>query len=94
MHSFGFAIEQLKLGNKVSRSGWNGKKMWVSMTEGRILDNSIDDIWTEYIKSVAIENGGKVELLPYMSMKTADGKIQIGWLASQSDILANDWTIV
>ena len=91
---FGLAIEQLKDGQKVARSGWNGKGMWISMTNGKTLDLSIDDIWTQNVKDVALENGGTVELLPYLVMKTADNKIQIGWLASQSDILADDWIVV
>jgi len=64
------------------------------MTEGKVLDLAVDDIWTQNVKDIAIANGGTVELLPYLVMKTADHKLQIGWLASQSDILATDWEIV
>ena len=92
--NFGDAIEVLKVGGRVARKGWNGKKMWISMTPGKELDITKDDIWTKNIKDVAISNGGVVELLPYLSMKTADNKIQIGWIASQSDALANDWEVV
>lgn len=92
--TFGLAIEALKKGHKVARKGWNGKGMWVSMTPGKTLDLAKDDIWTENIKSVAVANGGKVELQPYLTMKTANDTIQIGWLASQSDMLSEDWMIV
>jgi len=92
--NFGKAIENLKDGNKVARKGWNGKGMFVSMTSGKVLDITKDDIWTKNIRDVAIGNGGTVELLPYLSMKTADNKIQIGWLASQSDLLAEDWEVI
>jgi len=92
--SFGDAVVYAKMGFKVARKGWNGKGMWISITEGRILNLAKDDIWTENVKSIAIENGGIVETLPYFSMKTADGKLQIGWLASQSDMLANDWMVL
>lgn len=88
---FGKAIELVKEGKKVARKGWNGKGMFISMTGGKVLDIEKDDIWTKNIRDVAISNGGVVELLPYLVMKTADNKIQIGWLASQSDILAEDW---
>ena len=89
--SLGWAIDRLKQGAKVARSGWNGKGMWISMTEGKTLDLDIHDIWTQNVKDIAVENGGTVELLPYLVMKTADKKLQIGWLASQSDLLAEDW---
>lgn len=94
MNNFGQAIEMLKQGKKVARSGWNGKGMFVFMTSGKVLDIENDDIWTKNIRDVAISNGGTVELLPYLAMKTADNKIQIGWLASQSDVLAEDWEVV
>lgn len=92
--TFGSAIASLKMGHKVARAGWNGKDMWVSMTPSKILDVAVDDIWTGNVKDLAIANGGTVEILPYMSMKTADNKLQIGWLASQSDMAAEDWCIV
>ena len=92
--NFGEAIQAMKDGKKVARSGWNGKGMWISRTHRRVLDVDKDDIWTLNIKEQAIKNGGKVEICPYISMKTADNKIQIGWLASQPDILSDDWGIV
>ena len=92
--SFGEALVFLRAGDKVAREGWNGKGMWVSRTEGKILDLDKDNTWTKNVRDVAVSNGGFVELLPYLSMKTADGKIQIGWLASQSDMLAFDWCVV
>lgn len=92
--SFSLALECLKEGYRVARHGWNGKNMWISMTPGRTLDLEKDSIWTKNVKDVAIANGGKVEILPYLSMKTVDNKIVIGWLASQTDMLANDWFIV
>lgn len=92
--SFSLALECLKEGYRVARHGWNGKDMWVFMTNGRTLDLERDKIWTQNVRDVAVENGGKVEILPYLSMKTADNKIVIGWLASQTDMLADDWFIV
>ncbi len=92
--SFGHAIAAAKNGNKIARVGWNDKDMWVTCTPGKILDMEVDDIWTGNVRDMAIANGGKVEILPYMSMKTADNKLQIGWAASQSDMQANDWMVV
>ena len=92
--NFGEALECAQNGVKVARKGWNGKDMWVSMTEGRTLDLEKHDIWTKNVRDVAVENGGKVVILPYLIMKTVDNKIVMGWLASQTDMLSDDWFVV
>lgn len=69
---FGLALDSLKNGNKLSRTGWNGKGMWIHMQ--RPGENS-------------------KMTLPYIYMHTAD-KHFIPWLASQTDILADDWVEV
>lgn len=92
--NFGTALMFLQDGYKVTRENWNGKNQWVSYTPGKVLDLKVNDIWTPNVKSVALKNNGKVEILPYLSLKTAQNKIQIGWIASQSDMLANDWFVV
>jgi hypothetical protein len=45
-------------------------------------------------KAYAQENGGNATVLPCITMKTATGEILMGWLASQTDLLADDWGIV
>jgi hypothetical protein len=60
----------------------------------RVLDMQEHDIWPKHIRDVALNNGGKVEISPYLIMKTVDDKIVMGWLASQTDMLADDWYIV
>jgi len=87
------ALFLLKQGKKVARAGWKGRGMWVSMTEGKTLDMAVDDIWTQNVKDIAISNSGIVEILPYLVMKTADCKLQIGWVPSQGDMQATDWRI-
>ena len=42
----------------------------------------------------ALQNGGTVKVMPYVTMKTANGAIVMGWLASQTDMLAEDWEVV
>jgi hypothetical protein len=88
---FGEALELLKRGKKVARSGWNGRDMFVFMTPGRELNLGVHDIWTKHVKEVAEANFGSVVIRDYLNLKTADGQIQIGWLASQSDMLSEDW---
>ena len=37
---------------------------------------------------------GDIKINAHIDMKTVDGSITIGWLASQTDMLSNDWMIV
>ena len=93
--TFGEAIEAMKRGKKVARAGWNGKGMWLCVP---LVDGpkhvSMEGIWGEPNKDYAGLIGGTVKVMPYVSMKTADGNIVMGWLASQTDMLAEDWQIV
>jgi hypothetical protein len=91
--SFGHAIEALKDGCRVARRGWNGREMWLAYSPGA-KDLPADKFWSPHNKAFAVANGGTAEVLPCITMKTADGKILMGWLASQSDMLADDWEIV
>lgn len=93
--SFGDALCALKAGERVCRSGWNGKGMWLSLSgplEGRIIPAS--GFWSSNNRDYAEANGGLAKVLPCITMRTATGEILMGWLASQSDMLSNDWEIV
>lgn len=70
--NFGSALEALKAGMRVARSGWNGKGMW--------LELQTPDTHSKMT-------------LPYIFMKTADSNL-VPWLASQTDMLADDWELV
>ncbi len=83
--NFGLALEALQQGQKVCRFGWNGKGMWLSLVRGS--DPKVT--WGDYQVNSVIWDG---ECLPWIGMKTADNKF-VPWLASQTDILANDWEI-
>ncbi|EMB3086319.1 TPA: DUF2829 domain-containing protein [Klebsiella pneumoniae] len=78
--SFGLAIEALKQGKKVARDGWNGKGMWLKLVPADIADK------------VAFEYEA-LDGAPWIGMKTADDKF-VPWLASQTDVLAEDWQII
>ena len=86
--TFGQAIINLKDGKRVARAGWNGKGMFlflvpgsrITVSEGRPL-------------AAVFPVGAEVDYLPHIDMKTADGKV-VPWLASQTDVLAEDWTVV
>lgn len=90
---FGEAISALKNGYRVCREGWNGKGMWLSYSPGS-QDLPAEKFWSPHNRAFAESNGGKADVLPCITMKTADGKILMGWLASQTDMLAEDWMIV
>lgn len=97
--TFGLALEALKRGEKIARAGWNGKGMWLSLSgplEGRVIP--ADAFWSKNNADFAHSDGGSAMVLPAITMKTtnAHGRVAIlmGWLASQTDMLSNDWTIV
>ncbi|MBY0258795.1 DUF2829 domain-containing protein [Methylobacterium sp.] len=93
--TFGQAIEQLKAGARVARDGWNGKGMWLSLSgplPGREI--AFENFWSSNNAEYARANGGSATVLPCITMKTATGEILMGWLASQTDMLAEDWCVV
>ena len=91
--TFGQAIEAMKAGQRVARAGWNGKGMWVALGQGNPA-NPAENFWNPHTRAFAESNGGTAPVLPYILMKTATGEILMGWLASQTDILAEDWTVL
>ena len=84
---FGLAVEAMKMGKKVARVGWNGKGMFVFLVQGSTFKVSRAPLNQFY------EEGTEVNYCPHIDMKTADNKI-VPWLASQTDVLADDWCIV
>ena len=88
--SFGLAIEALKKGHKVARTGWNEKGMFIFIqneTSGSVKEG------TPILSELARKNQG-VLVRAHINMKAADDSIVIGWLASQTDMLSDDWQIV
>lgn len=84
---FGQAIEALKAGKKVARLGWNGKGMFLYYVPA-----------DRYPARTQSAKGyfGEDALVPYhayIAMKTADDMV-VPWLASQTDMLAEDWEVV
>ena len=92
LYTFGEALEALKQGKKVARKGWNGKGMYLWLKPAATIKTE----WCKdpILRDIAEANGGEVEALGTICMKTADGKILTGWLASQTDMLLEDWVIV
>lgn len=82
--SFGFAIEAAKMGKKIQRAGWNGKGQYVELATCISYKNADGDMVN--INHDAIGN----QALAFVGTSG----VQLGWLASQSDMLADDWRIV
>jgi len=87
--SFGDAVELLKAGKCVARSGWDGKGMFLyyvpenKYPAARNTLNTLDGLFEDNL----------VPYGAYIAMKTAQNNV-VPWLASQSDVLAEDWIIV
>lgn len=83
--NFGEALAALKAGKRVQRAGWNGKGMWLILVPGTPS--------AQVREGTPYANAGLsvVNINPHIDMKTATGEMQPGWLASQTDMLADDW---
>lgn len=79
--TFGHALEALKAGYRVGREGWNGKGLWLQLV-------SADDWELKYLHDAYGH-----EVAPFICIKSVDDKI-VPWLASQTDVLAEDWAVV
>jgi hypothetical protein len=86
-HNFSQALELLKNGLKLQRVGWNGKGMFVYLVPGSKFPVNRPPLLGIY------PEGTEITYLPHIDMRTASGAC-VPWLASQTDILADDWQIV
>ncbi len=85
--NFGQALDALKAGKKVSRAGWNGKGMFLFLVPGSTFQVNRAPLLGIY------PEGTTIDYCPHIDMRTADGKI-VPWLASQTDVLGDDWGVV
>ena len=84
---FGLAVEAVKKGRKVARAGWNGKGMFLFLVPGSTFKVNRAPLLGIY------PEGTEINYHAHIDMKTADDKV-VPWLASQTDVLADDWYIV
>ena len=81
--AFGAAIEYLKRGRKVSRAGWNGKNQYIQLASAisyKTPDGEIVNCEHDATGNQAIAFVGT-------------SGVQMGWLASQAEMLAEDWRL-
>lgn len=91
---FGVALAYLKRGRRVARDGWNGKGMFLFLLPASdgIPITAIHD---PALRRVIEGETGKDTFDAHGSIRmwTADKKVLTGWLASQTDMLADDWML-
>lgn len=81
---FGQAIQRLKMGMRVQREGWNGKGQYIELATNISYKNTKGEVIN--VEHNAIGNKA-------IAFVGTSG-VQLGWLASQADMLAEDWKIV
>lgn len=87
-YGFNIALNIIKRGKRVARKGWNGKNMFIYyVPEGNYKPT------TKVAAKNCINENGLVPYGAYIAMKTVDGTV-VPWLASQTDMLAEDWYTV
>ena len=86
--SFGQALNALKMGKKVARSGWSNGDVWLVMV-GATIDLPLTP-GTVYHRA-GLE---RVSINAHIDLMTKSGAMQPGWAPSQMDMMANDWGIV
>lgn len=82
--TFGEAIEYMKTGKQLQRDGWNGKNQYIELATSISYKNTQGEIIN--VEHEAIGNNA-------IAFVGTSG-VQLGWLASQADMLAEDWKIV
>lgn len=106
--NFGKAIEALKEGKRASREGWNGQGIFIFMRPAdelhisfvargiKSLPQSVKDYYYQDLLDQPFEPlaNDVVKFTAYLCMKAADGTIVNGWLATQSDMLSEDWIVL
>ena len=86
-HDFGWALSMLKEGKRVMRAGWNGKGMFLFLVPGSTFNVNRPPLLGIY------PEGTEINYQSHIDMKTAQDTV-VPWLASQSDVLAEDWELV
>jgi hypothetical protein len=88
--NFSEALELVKQGRKVARTGWNASGMWIFLVPGSTFEVAAD----RPMGIVAPELVGReVRYRAHVDMRTADGEF-VPWAATQSDLMVDDWVEV
>lgn len=102
MFSFSEALNELKAGSKVAGAGWNGKGMWIYLVPANSYPAqtiAAKEYWrgkSPQPANVSEDPQLRPVMVPYgayIAMKTAQENV-VPWLASQTDVLTDDWSVV
>lgn len=85
--TFGEALDAIKAGRRVSRSGWNGKGLFVYLVPASSYPAQTG------VAKAFFGEGAMVHYTAYMAVKNVDGSVST-WAPSDSDALAEDWVIL
>lgn len=85
--NFGDALAAIKSGQRVARAGWNGKGMFLFLVPGSTFKVSRQPMLSVF------GEGTEIRYHAHIDMKTAQGDV-VPWLASQTDVLAEDWNVL
>jgi hypothetical protein len=93
---FGDAIRLLKTGKLLARAGWNRYGMWLIFVKGGQPTMRPGTVYAKALGEYGDQDGhiDQIAIDPHIDMFTADQTMQPGWVASQADMLAEDWGIV
>jgi hypothetical protein len=85
--NFSQALDAIKAGKRVARAGWNGKDMFLFLVPGSTFTVNRAPLLGIY------PEGTQINYHAHIDMKTAQGYV-VPWLASQADLLSEDWVLV
>lgn len=93
--NFGNAIEHIKRAGQAARAGWNGKGMFVYLNKGS-TPGHVKGLAVSGVSTVLFEAGDAdtIVRMPNVNLRAADGSTVTGWVASQVDMLADDWELL
>ena len=85
--NFSKALENVKIGMKMQREGWSSKGMFIFLVPGSIFKVNRPPLLGIY------SEGTEINYHDHIDMRTADNQV-VPWVASQTDILADDWQVL
>lgn len=86
-YDFARALQELKVGRRVARHGWNGKGQFLYLVPGSTFNVNRPPLLGIY------REGTPINYRPHIDIRCVDGSC-VPWIASQSDLLAEDWFVV
>jgi hypothetical protein len=90
--NFSQALDLLKQGNRLQRSGWNGKGMYVAVQPSTTIPKEAARGGVALWRSLEQTDDPYIIINAHIDMRDANGNVTAGWSPSQVDLFAEDWT--